>query len=178
MRAGLGVALPVEAKKRLVFTFSCREPLTGFPLLIDPTRRLCAAGGRALSLRDGAAGGRTTRRQPISRSTTPSSRRRSGRCWPRACRPSSAIKPGRAWAGHYDFNTFDQNAIVGRLPGFANLLVATGFSGHGLQQAPAVGRGLAELIVHGRYRSLDLSPLGFERIAAGRPLVEENVRSR
>ena len=94
-----------------------------------------------------------------------------------------AIKPGRAWAGHYDFNTFDQNAIVGPLPGFANLLVATGFSGHGLQQAPAVGRGLAELIVHGRYPSLDLTPLGFDAHrggqAAGRGerglILEQNV---
>jgi glycine/D-amino acid oxidase-like deaminating enzyme len=72
-------------------------------------------------------------------------------------------------------NVFDHNAIVGPLPGLDNLLVANGFSGHGLQQAPAVGRGLAELIVHGRYIALDLSPLGYERIATNRPLVEENV---
>jgi glycine/D-amino acid oxidase-like deaminating enzyme len=85
------------------------------------------------------------------------------------------IKPGRAWAGHYDLNTFDANAIVGRLPQFDDLIVATGFSGHGLQQSPGVGRGLAELVMHGRYRSLDLSPLGYDRVVANRPIVEKNV---
>ena len=61
------------------------------------------------------------------------------------------------------------------MPGVANLLVATGFSGHGLQQAPAVGRGLAELIVHGRYHALDLTPLGYERIA-GRQAAQRGER--
>jgi glycine/D-amino acid oxidase-like deaminating enzyme len=56
-----------------------------------------------------------------------------------------------------------------------NLLFANGFSGHGLQQAPAVGRGLAEWIAAGRYESLDLSPLGYERIERGEPIEELNV---
>jgi FAD-dependent oxidoreductase domain-containing protein 1 len=70
---------------------------------------------------------------------------------------------------------FDHNAIVGRLPGFDNAFLAAGFSGHGVQQAPAVGRGLAELIVHGGYRTLDLADFAYDRIAAGRPLLERNV---
>jgi glycine/D-amino acid oxidase-like deaminating enzyme len=86
-----------------------------------------------------------------------------------------AIRPGRAWAGPYDMCLFDQNAIVGPAPGFENLYLCNGFSGHGLQQAPAVGRGIAELIVRGRYATLDLSDLGHERIAAQRPLLERNV---
>src|SRR3546814_14748825 len=74
-----------------------------------------------------------------------------------------AIKPARAWAGHYDYNTLDQNAILGRPPELENFYVAAGFSGHGLQQAPAVGRAIAELIVHGAYRSIDLTRFGWER---------------
>ncbi|OYX11937.1 MAG: FAD-dependent oxidoreductase, partial [Rhizobiales bacterium 32-66-8] len=85
------------------------------------------------------------------------------------------IRPGRAWAGHYDMNLFDQNAIIGAAPGLANFYLANGFSGHGLQQAPAVGRGLAELIVTGSYQTLDLSPLGYDRIARKEPLLETKV---
>jgi glycine/D-amino acid oxidase-like deaminating enzyme len=68
-----------------------------------------------------------------------------------------------------------QNAIIGAHPDVANLMFLNGFSGHGLQQAPAMGRGMAELIIHGGYRSLDLSDLGHERIVEGRPLLETNV---
>jgi glycine/D-amino acid oxidase-like deaminating enzyme len=56
-----------------------------------------------------------------------------------------------------------------------NLLFANGFSGHGIQHAPAVGRAIAELVVHGRYTTLDLSVFGYERLLHGRPVVERNV---
>ena len=87
----------------------------------------------------------------------------------------AALKVVRAWAGHYDFNRFDQNAVVGHWPGFSNLYVLTGFSGHGLQQAPAMGRGIAELLTSGRYLSLDLTALRPERIAENTPVLEKAV---
>ncbi len=85
-----------------------------------------------------------------------------------------AIKVTNAHACHYDFNTLDENAILGPVPGMDNLLVAAGFSGHGLMQSPAVGRALGELITFGEYRSIDLSRLGYQRVTANHPLLETN----
>jgi glycine/D-amino acid oxidase-like deaminating enzyme len=85
------------------------------------------------------------------------------------------LKVTGSWAGHYDYNSLDQNAVVGFDPMLTNFIYANGFSGHGLQQAPGVGRAVAELIVHGGYRTIDLGVFGYRRIAAGRPLVERNV---
>lgn len=72
-------------------------------------------------------------------------------------------------------NVFDNNALIGRHPEIGNLLIANGFTGHGLQQSPAVGRGLSELIVTGRYETLDLTEFELERVLENRPIVEKNV---
>lgn len=85
------------------------------------------------------------------------------------------LKVVGSWAGHYDFNSLDQNAVIGRDPVLSNFIYANGFSGHGLQHAPGVGRALAELIVHGSFRAIDLGVFGYQRIAEGRPHFERNV---
>lgn len=81
----------------------------------------------------------------------------------------------RGWAGLYDENPVDHNAIVGQHPELAGLYCINGFSGHGFQQAPAAGRGLAELILHGRFTSLDLAPLSPARFRGGPLVIEEAV---
>jgi glycine/D-amino acid oxidase-like deaminating enzyme len=86
-----------------------------------------------------------------------------------------ALRLQRSWAGHYDMNLLDHNLILGGHPEVDNLLFANGFSGHGMQQSPAVGRALSELVTHGQFRSLDLQAFGWERVLRQRPLLEINV---
>jgi FAD-dependent oxidoreductase domain-containing protein 1 len=86
-----------------------------------------------------------------------------------------AVKVVRHWVGHYAYNTLDQNAILGPHPDLPNLFLCNGFSGHGLQQAPAVGRGLAEHILTGGWQSLDLSDLGVDRMLIGTAFREQAI---
>lgn len=170
----LGVELPVESRKRMIFTFDCREPVAGCPLLIDPTGTYVRPEGTGFLC--GSAP--PQERDPDTRDFDVEHDFFDEYLWPvLATRVPAfeAIRPGQAWAGHYDMNLFDHNAILGTVDGHPGLYLATGFSGHGLQQSPAVGRGLAELIVHGAWRSLDLSALSHERIAQERPVLEKNV---
>lgn len=80
-----------------------------------------------------------------------------------------------AWAGFYDYNTFDQNGVVGLHPLVNNMYFATGFSGHGLQHSPAVGRAVAELILDGGFKTIDLSGYDFRRILCQEPMLERNI---
>ena len=86
-----------------------------------------------------------------------------------------AVKVIRHWVGHYDYNTLDQNAILGPHPDLPNLMFMNGFSGHGLQQSPAVGRGIAEYILTGAWQTLDLSDLSFARILSQKPRRETEI---
>ena len=86
-----------------------------------------------------------------------------------------ALRVLSSWSGFYEYNTLDQNAIIGRHPHVPNLVLANGFSGHGLQQAPGVGRAVAELISTGRYQTVDVSCFGFERVLRDEPIFEKNI---
>jgi len=86
-----------------------------------------------------------------------------------------AVKVVRHWVGHYAYNTLDQNAILGPHPQVPNLFLCNGFSGHGLQQSPAVGRGLAEHILTGQWQSLDLTDLSANRMVTGDAFCERAV---
>ncbi|KAH8376975.1 hypothetical protein KR093_002419 [Drosophila rubida] len=78
-------------------------------------------------------------------------------------------------SGIYDYNVYDENGILGAHPYYHNLYLATGFSGQGMQQAPAVGRAISELIMDGQFRTLDLTRLGFDRLIVDKPMYEFNA---
>lgn len=86
-----------------------------------------------------------------------------------------AVKVVRHWVGQYDYNVLDQNAILGPHPALPNLHLMTGFSGHGLQQSPAVGRGVAEHLLTGHWQTLDLSELSVARVLENRPMLERAI---
>jgi len=169
-----GIALPVEPRRRSVFVFDVREPPGPMPLVIDPTGTWFRPEGRFHIGGTTPADGNDPPGAPLE----VQHQEWDDMVWPvLAARVPAfeAAKVVNSWAGYYEYNTFDQNGIVGRHPEVESLIFATGFSGHGIQQSPAVGRAVAELIVHGSYRTIDLSPFGYERISAGRPIRELNV---
>lgn len=169
-----GLSLPVRPRKRFVFVFDCRERIEKAPLLIDPNGVYFRPEGAGyicgVSPPEDA--------DPDALDFEVDYTLFEETVWPTLAHrvPAfEAIKLTRAWAGHYDYNTLDQNAILGPHPELPNFMVAAGFSGHGLQQSPAVGRAIAELIVHGAYRSIDLSRFGWARVLENAPIYERNV---
>jgi len=88
--------------------------------------------------------------------------------------PLARASVRRGWAGLYD-TTPDSNPILGRVPGLEGFVVAAGFSGHGFMLSPAVGECLAELIVTGESKAVDLTPLSINRFLSGALRQEANI---
>ncbi|WP_188454570.1 NAD(P)/FAD-dependent oxidoreductase [Virgibacillus oceani] len=161
--------LPIVPLKRQIIQFDIAKPLTNdLPLTVDPTGVYFRHEGNQL------ISGFSEKVKPGIDFTW----KRSffmEQLWPILAQRISNFeqaKIGGGWAGMYSYNTEDQNAIIGEHPELKGYYIACGFSGHGMQQAPAIGKGLSELIRTGHYETLDLSPLCFERFAENRLIVE------
>lgn len=173
--AWAGVDLPVRARRRTVFVFACRAALPDCPLVVDPTGAWFRPEGTGFICSRSPGPGEP---DPDEAALEVEEAAFTDGLWPvLAARVPAfeAVKVTGGWAGYYELNVFDANGVVGRHPETETLLFAAGFSGHGLQHAPAVGRGVAELIADGGYTTLDLSSLGLERIIAGEKMIERNV---
>ena len=176
-----GLSVPVEPRKRTTFVFDCQQSPQGsarvnegrLPLMIDSSGVFCRPEGKYFMA------GTTPDEDPAADWNDFEPRHEEfERIWSQLAdrsRHFEAIKLMRMWAGHYDFNYFDHNAIVGPHDVVRNFLFANGFTGHGLQQSPAVGRGVSELITYGKYRTLDLSAVGYARIAENKPFPETAI---
>ena len=170
-----GLDIPVEPRRRYTYVFDAAQPLDrDLPLTIDPSGVHFRSDGRYY-----LAGGAADEDPPVNVDDfTADHSLWEEKFWPIIANripQFEKIKLVNMWVGHYDYNTLDQNAILGPHPDVANFLFANGFSGHGLQQAPALGRGLAEWIAYGEYRSLDLSPFGVDRVLRGEKFLEKAV---
>lgn len=170
-----GIEIPVEPRKRYTFIFDAETPLDrDLPLTIDPS---------GVHMRtDGAyylAGCPPDDDPAVDYDDFVQDHGIwEEKAWPTiAARipQFEAIKLVNSWVGHYAFNTFDHNAILGPHTEVSNFSFVNGFSGHGFQQSPAMGRGTSELITYGEYRTLDLTPFDYARIAENRPFVEQAV---
>ena len=170
-----GLELPVEPRKRYTVVFDAAEPLPrALPLTIDPTGVHVRSDGGAY------VAGSTPEIDPA----VPFDDFEMGpdvweeQIWPVLAHRIPSFERAKVrsqWAGHYAHNTLDHNAVIGPHTEVGNFIFINGFSGHGMQQSPAMGRGASELIAYGKYRTLDLSPLGYDRIALGEPFPETAI---
>jgi FAD-dependent oxidoreductase domain-containing protein 1 len=176
--AGLtGIPLPVGPRKRYVYLLDCpraTEALHAAPLTVEPTGVYFRPEGRnfltGLSPEE--------HEEPADMNWDVDYTFFEERIWPVLAErvpQFETIKVINAWVGQYDYNALDQNAVLGAHPELGNFYFANGFSGHGLQQGPAAGNAIAELIMHGTYRTIDLTRFGYQRIARNEPLFEKNV---
>ena len=169
-----GIVLPVEARKRSIFYFISSAKLPGCPMVIEPTGAYFRPEGEGFIC--GVAPSPDD--DPECFDFEVQHQLFDDVLWPTlAARVPGfeALRVQRSWAGHYDMNVMDHNLILGAHPEVENLLFANGFSGHGLQQSPAVGRALSELVTYGGFRTLDLQAFGWDRVLKNQPLFEINI---
>lgn len=171
-----GIHMPVEPRKRFTWIFSAEQPLPmDLPLTIDPSGVHVRQDGPTTYL----AGAAPDPDPAVAFDDFHMDHNRwQDHVWPIIATripQFEAIKVVTEWAGHYAYNTLDQNAILGAHPKITNFIFQNGFSGHGLQQSPAMGRAVAELLTYGEFRTLDMAPFTFERVLNNDPIVEKAV---
>jgi FAD-dependent oxidoreductase domain-containing protein 1 len=174
LAAQLDVALPVSARKRDVFVLDSPARLPRCPLIIDPSGVWLRPEGVGF-LAGAPPRGEDVDEAPLDAIDL---EQFDAQLWPALAARIPAFEALRvrsAWAGYYEMNHFDHNGLVGALPGWHNAFTACGFSGHGMQHALAVGRGLASLIRLGRWGAIDLAPWSPQHLLRGEPLREINV---
>lgn len=169
------LTIPVEPRPRYTFVFTAADPPDrAVPLTVDPSGVHFRTDGKYF-----LAGCPPLCDGPVDYDDlTMDHSLWQEKVWPAIANRVPAFERAKlinSWVGHYAYNRLDQNAIIGPHPDLPNLIFVNGFSGHGFQQSPAMGRGVSELIVYGEFRSLDMTPFGMERIIAAQPLVEHAV---
>jgi FAD-dependent oxidoreductase domain-containing protein 1 len=171
----IGMQIPIRPLRRMTYYFDTRAELEPLPLTRDIN---------GISVRPEGSGyiaGVTNYNEEYGFNWDLDYDWFNGTVWPAIATriPAfEAVKLQSCWSGHYDINTLDQTAIIGPWTGgIENFYVAAGFSGHGLQQAPAVGRAIKELLLDGGYQTIDLSRLGYQRVLDGCPLNDEGPGS-
>ena len=169
-----GIDIPVDPLRRMVY--ECKPPREldyEVPLTIDTTGLYfrTETGGRILT-------GKSNEDEPIGVNFTWERALFYDEIWPELAHRIPLFDRLRlqgGWAGLYAENRLDHNAILGEHPEVKGFYLAVGFSGHGLQQAPAVGKALSEAIRLGRYETIDVSCLGMARFETGDLVIEEAV---
>ena len=168
-----GVKIPVQPVKRQVFALDTKiKPEGPLPLTILPSGLYFRTETGNLILV-----GKSMEDDPVGFDFAWDKRRFTELLWPELAEfvPAfDSLKVVRGWAGLYEVNTLDSNAILGEWPELKGFYLANGFSGHGLQQGPAAGRYISELVL-GVKPVLDLSIFSPQRILENRPLSESGI---
>jgi FAD-dependent oxidoreductase domain-containing protein 1 len=168
-----GMELPVNPMRRFEHYVELGDALPPMPLIKDPERLVIRPEGKGYSV------GLVNSREPRGFNLDVDPHYFEEVVWPACAGRIPAfekLRLKREWAGLYDECELDGNMILGNWPGrLDNFYVACGFSGHGLMHAPAVGRALAELIVKGRYETIDLSRMGYQRVLDRAPYRETGI---
>ena len=176
-----GLMLPVEPRKRTLFVFDCEQSPEGtatindgrLPLMIDASGTFCRPEGQFFM-----AGTVPKEDLAVDYDDFEPRYEEFDQIWMDLAYRSKAfeaIKLINFWAGHYAFNTLDHNVIAGPHHEIKNFIFANGFSGHGLQQSPAIGRGISEWIIYGRFCTLDLRKTSYDRVVRNEPFLERAV---
>ena len=166
-----GVPLPVAPMRRFEHYFTCGHPLERLPYVKDTARLAFRSEGAGFS--GGLVGSDEMRGYNFEVDHDYFERV----VWPAVAHRFPVLESAkchRTWAGLYEQCELDGNPIIGATP-IGNFYALAGFSGHGMMHAPAAGRAIAELILRGRFESIDLTRLGYARVASGTPYREAGI---